>query len=105
MYPHIIFLAQKVRFVPAMSIEMEKRRKQIVYRSNHRGIKEMDIILGGYADTYVASMDEKTLDEFEAIMSHQDRDLLTWFTQEVPVPKEIDTPLFKAILNHTLTKY
>ena len=33
-----------------------RRRKQMIYRANHRGIKEMDIVLGGYANAHVMEM-------------------------------------------------
>ncbi|MFK7902516.1 MAG: succinate dehydrogenase assembly factor 2 [Nitratireductor sp.] len=81
-----------------------KRRKQMLYRSNHRGIKEMDIILGGYADAHIMSMKQDVLNEFEHIMSQPDRDLLTWFVGEIEVPANIKSPLFDAILEFTLQK-
>ena len=80
------------------------RRKQILYRANHRGIKEMDIILGGYADAQVMSMSEAELDEFEAIMNEHDRDLLMWFTGEVLPPDHMCIPMFQEILSHAGTK-
>lgn len=83
----------------------EKRRKQILYRANHRGIKEMDIILGGYADAHINKMSLEELNEFEIIMSELDRDLLTWFTQEISIPEKFDTELFHKILEHTTSKY
>lgn len=78
------------------------RRKQLIYRANHRGIKEMDIILGGFADRHVMGLDAESLDLFEAIMAEADRDLLSWFTGEQSVPGHIDRPLFEAILSDTL---
>ena len=78
------------------------RRKQLIYRANHRGIKEMDIILGGFADRHVMALGAKELDSFEAIMAEADRDLLSWFTGEQPVPAYIDRPLFDSILADTL---
>lgn len=78
------------------------RRKQLIYRANHRGIKEMDIILGGFADRHVMELDVEKLDTFEAIMAEADRDLLSWFTGEQPLPDHIDRQLFDAILADTL---
>jgi antitoxin CptB len=80
------------------------RRKQILYRANHRGIKEMDIILGGYADAHVMSMSGAELNQFEAIMNEHDRDLLMWFTGEVVPPDHMCTPMFEAILSHAGSK-
>ncbi len=77
------------------------RRKQMIYRANHRGIKEMDIILGGYADGFVMKMSAAELDAFEMIMDELDRDLLTWFTGEVPFPEGFDHKMIDRILAHT----
>jgi len=76
------------------------KRKQIIYRANHRGIKEMDILLGGYADARVMTMDDAELASFEALMAESDRDLLSWFTGEVPVPDGFAPELIGAILDH-----
>ncbi len=76
-------------------------RKQMIYRSNHRGIKEMDIILGRYANAFIMDMPEEELKKFEVIMDELDRDLLTWFTGEVPCPDHLDKDLFQAILEFT----
>lgn len=81
------------------------KRKQMIYRANHRGIKEMDILIGGYASAYVMDMDDDTLVSFEALMDESDRDLLSWFTGEIPLPKKFDAQLFMAILNHTQTAF
>lgn len=73
----------------------------MIYRSNHRGIKEMDIILGRYADAFVLEMSPQELDKFEVIMDEMDRDLLTWFTGEVTCPDHLDAEMFAAILKFT----
>ena len=80
------------------------RRKQMIYRSNHRGIKEMDIVLGLYADAHVMGMSTAELDAFERIMDEMDRDLFSWFTGEVACPDHIDKAMFDAILAHATGK-
>lgn len=73
----------------------------MIYRSNHRGIKEMDIILGRYADHHVMDMSADELNGFEKIMDEMDRDLLSWFTGEVACPDHIDKAMFEKILQYT----
>ena len=82
--------------------ELDKRRKQLVYRAGHRGIKEMDIILGEFARDCIATLDEAELDQLEALMAETDRDLFSWFSGEVAVPEQHDTPLFAAIFDHRI---
>ena len=59
-------------------MEDTNRRKQIIYRANHRGIKEMDIIVGRYATEKAMTMDPADLDLFETILNQPDRDLFSW---------------------------
>ncbi len=66
----------------------ENRLKRLRIRSWRRGIKEMDIILGTYADAELANMDAETLDAFEALMEENDQDLYPWFTGLVECPSE-----------------
>lgn len=79
------------------SISLDARRKRARFRSWHRGMKEMDMILGGYADAYIQDMAESDLTIFEDLMENLDRDLFKWFTGEGPVPTEFDTALFREI--------
>ena len=76
---------------------LENRKRRAVFRAEHRGMQEMDIILGRYAKKHVPFMSEADLIEFESLMEILDRDLFKWFTGEGPVPQDRDTPLFRAI--------
>ena len=72
-------------------MEMEETReiriKRMRMRAWHRGIKEMDLILGGWADRYLATADDATLDAFEAVMAEADHDLYTWVSGQAEPPK------------------
>jgi antitoxin CptB len=57
---------------------LEIRRKRALYRANHRGTKELDLILGRYASERVASMDEAKLAAFEAFLALPDTDIDQW---------------------------
>lgn len=81
-----------------------KRRKKLLYRANHRGIKEMDILLGGYASRHIETLDGAALDAFEALLGENDRDLLAWFTGERKPPPAFDTAVFRAIGTHRPAK-
>ena len=78
---------------------LDARRKQMLYRANHRGIKEMDIMLGGFAEARIGGLSDGELDLFEALLEESDRDLLTWFTGEVAVPTEVRNSMFEMILD------
>ncbi|MEL7462510.1 MAG: succinate dehydrogenase assembly factor 2 [Pseudomonadota bacterium] len=56
----------------------EHRLKRLRLRSWRRGIKEMDLILGAYADARLAELDATTLDAYEALLDENDQDLYKW---------------------------
>ncbi|WP_245433923.1 succinate dehydrogenase assembly factor 2 [Rhodomicrobium lacus] len=57
---------------------LELRRKRAVYRALHRGTKELDLILGRYAEARVPVMDETQLTSFETVLAAQDPDVDLW---------------------------
>ena len=73
------------------------RRKRLKYRSWHRGIKEMDLILGHFADSALDEMGEEELDVYEALISLEDVTLYDWITGREPTPADYDTPLLARI--------
>jgi antitoxin CptB len=82
--------------------KLDPRRRKLLFRAWHRGIKEMDLIFGLFADAHLALMDDGDLDEFEMMLETSDRDLLKWFTGEESVPDVADTPLFRRIAEHSV---
>jgi antitoxin CptB len=82
---------------------LDLRRRKLLFRSWHRGLREMDLILGGFADARVAQLDEGELSEFERWIDVPDRDLLAWVTGEDVVPADFDSPLFRDLRDFHLT--
>lgn len=76
------------------------RRKRLLWRATHRGIKEMDLILGGFVQRHVGSLQRLELDELEAIMDIPDQEMLSWATKQAPVPEEHASALLLRILDH-----
>ncbi len=69
-----------------MTETTEHRLKRLRMRSWRRGTKEMDLILGPYADATLASMSQDDLDAFEAFLDENDSDLYPWITGAMPMP-------------------
>lgn len=80
--------------------DIEIRRKRLIYRSWHRGTREMDLILGSFADKNVAGFSDAELDEFEALLQLQDPDLYNWITGTEPVPANVESDLFTKLKSH-----
>ncbi len=74
-----------------------KRRKRLLFRACHRGIKEMDVLLGRFAHARLDTLSEADLDAFEALLDVPDRDLYDWIAATVPVPNTHAAPLVEKI--------
>lgn len=75
----------------------DTRLKRLMLRSWRRGMKEMDIILGEYANKHLASLPQETLDTYELMLEENDQLLYRWITnptQDVPAQYEA---LFQSI--------
>jgi antitoxin CptB len=70
----------------AMGETAENRLKRLKMRSWRRGTKEMDLILGPYADAHLAEMEGPMLDTYEALLDENDQDLLPWVLGQQPAP-------------------
>ena len=57
-------------------------KKKILYRSEHRGTKEMDLILSNFVKKYIDSFDEKELNELESLLNIDDEVLYKWYLNQ-----------------------
>jgi antitoxin CptB len=76
---------------------LDTRRRKLLFRAWHRGMREMDLIMGRFADSAVEHLTENELAEFEHLIDVPDRELLAWVTGEEPVPADQDTALFRRL--------
>ncbi|MCX5494084.1 succinate dehydrogenase assembly factor 2 [Kaistia dalseonensis] len=79
------------------SAGLDVRRRKTHFRCWHRGMREMDLILGRFADAQIALLDDAELDELDQLLDEQDSDLLNWLTNQQALPADIDTPFFRKI--------
>lgn len=76
------------------------RLKRLTMRSCRRGMKEMDLILGGFARRGLADLTEPDLRDYERLLSENDQEIYRWVTGQTPVPAQYDG-LLKQILATT----
>jgi len=67
----------------------DTRVKRLRIRAWRRGIKEMDLILGGWADAHLPAADDATLDRFEAVLAEADGDLFEWVSGQRRPPAHL----------------
>ncbi|MEJ6707289.1 MAG: succinate dehydrogenase assembly factor 2 [Amylibacter sp.] len=75
----------------------ETRLRRLRMRSWRRGMKEMDLILGNFADTALRSLSLEHLDAHEALMDEPDQDIYSWISGAAPTPQ-----VFKASIARIL---
>jgi antitoxin CptB len=78
--------------------QLDLRRRRLHYRAWHRGMREMDLVFGRFADAELANLTSSELDEFEELMEAPDPDLFSWVLGQAPVPPEQDTALFRRVV-------
>ena len=75
------------------------QRKRLRWRSWHRGMKEMDLLLGPFADRHLAGMSAAQLAAYEALLENVDPDLYDWISRRAPVPAERDSDVLRLIID------
>jgi antitoxin CptB len=84
--------------------DLSLRRRRMRYRAWHRGTKEMDLLLGPFADARLEAMDVAQLDRFETLLEEADTDLLKWLMGQEPAPADADHELLAELLNFRTAK-
>ncbi len=79
------------------SADLDPRRRRTLYRSWHRGTREMDLIMGRFADAEIGTLNDAELDDFELLIEVPDRDLFRWITDEAEVPSNYDTAVYRRM--------
>ena len=77
--------------------DLECRRRRALWRAAHRGMRELDLVLGSYARTHLASMDGDAIAHFESILAVADTDLFDWVMGITPVPARYQGPVIDAL--------
>jgi len=80
-----------------MTDDHDARRNKLKIRAWRRGFREADLILGPFADRYVATFTQGELDWFEALLNVQDQDLYGWILEREPTPAEFDGALMRKL--------
>jgi antitoxin CptB len=76
---------------------LDERRRRLLFRCWHRGTREMDLIMGRFADTHIGTLTEAELGAYERLTDVPEPDLYAWITGERPVAPEHDSPLFHRL--------
>ena len=83
---------------------LEIRRKRLKYRSQHRGTKELDLLLGRFAKERLDSLDRDQIDRFEALLEAPSPQVYAWVIGQDAPPPEMDTDILHLLRDFTLQR-
>lgn len=81
------------------------RRKRLRFRAWHRGTKEMDLLMGPFADDHIAGLDDGQLAEFEALLSEPEPDVYGWITGNAAPPARLGGTILDRIIAYHAAKH
>ena len=76
---------------------LDNRRRRVVYRAQHRGTYENDLLIGDFVKARIGEMTEAELGEIEAVMEFPDAELADWLTGRRPIPSYADSAMLRRI--------
>lgn len=74
------------------------KRKQLIFRSWHRGTREIDLMLGSFADAHLPQFDARQLALYERFLNNSDPDIFNWMTGQEPVPPAEDNDMTELLM-------
>jgi antitoxin CptB len=78
---------------------LDGRRRRLLFRCWHRGIREMDLVLGRFADGELTRLSDDELGELENWLEIPDQQMFAFVNGAEPTPPELDTALFRRLLD------
>jgi len=86
-----------------MDTTLDARRRRVRFRCWHRGTREMDLLLGRFADAHIATLTEEGVAQLEALLECPDPALYAWYTGQEAVPAVYDTFVMRLFKDFAYT--
>ena len=83
---------------------VENWRKRLTFRAWHRGTREMDLLIGSFADKYINGFDAADLAIFEEVLINNDPDVYDWIIGRQKAPEELKSRVLDLLLGHQFAK-
>lgn len=83
--------------------DTEIYKKKLMFRAWHRGMKELDLLMGTFAQSELVNLQGDELAQFERLIDSEDNDLLNYFNGKEAVPDELAGSVFERIKAQTFT--
>ncbi len=82
-----------------MDEPIDVRRKRLRFRSWHRGTRELELMLGRFADAHLGRLAPDQLDRYEALLANPDPDIYQWISGEESAPAAFDGEVLELLKN------
>jgi antitoxin CptB len=76
---------------------LDERRRKLLFRAWRRGVREMDLIVGRFADAHIDKFDDAGLDDFERLIEAPNAELYAWVIGAETVPANYDTAVLAEL--------
>jgi antitoxin CptB len=76
---------------------LDERRRKLLFRAWRRGVREMDLIVGRFADAHIDKFDAAGLDDFERLIEVPNSDLYAWVSGVEAAPANYDTTVLAKL--------
>jgi antitoxin CptB len=76
---------------------LDTRRRRLLYRAWHRGVREMDLIVGRFADAAIEAFSDADLDVFERLIEVPNEELYAWVSGQSGIPADYDTAVMRRL--------
>lgn len=77
----------------------DSRRRKLRFRAWRRGFREMDLLMGSFADAHIMQLSETDLDEFERLLQTPDWEVYAWLIGQKVAPEDFQTPLLDRMMH------
>ena len=77
---------------------LDVRRRKLLFRAWRRGVREMDLIVGRFADAYIDKFDDAALDAFERLIEVPNAELYAWVTGDQPAPANQNSAVLRELI-------
>ena len=79
------------------------RIRRLIYQSSYTGTRETDLLLGQFANRYLNSLEDKQLDDYEALLAQGDQNILAWVRGDLQIPANLDGTVFSLVKHFKTT--
>ena len=79
------------------------RIRRLIYQSSYTGTRETDLLLGQFANRYLNDLEDQQLDDYEALLSQGDQNILAWVRGDLKIPDNLNGTVFLLVKDFNTT--